>query len=176
MKIIEKYPFYFACEDGRIFSSKSGKYLKPSYDSQGYARVGIYVGNYRSKTIKIHRLIAETLIPNPLNKCDVNHVNGIKSDNRANNLEWCTRSENCLHAFKTGLSKISDLHKEILSNKAKKYILGNNPSSKKVINIKTNEIFNTVTEAALSINIKRTTLVAMLTNKNPNKTNFKYYG
>jgi hypothetical protein len=175
MKQIIKYPDYFVTEEGKVFSNKTKKFLKPSYDKQGYARIGIYVGNYRTKTIKIHRLIAEAFISNPLNKTDVNHIDGNKSNNFVINLEWCTRSENCKHAFKTGLSKISDKHKNLLSKRAKKYIGGNNPAARKVINCKTNIIYATVSEAALHYGLKRTTLIAMLNGQNKNKTDLKYY-
>jgi hypothetical protein len=175
MKQIQKYPGYYAVEDGRIFSSKSNKYLKPSYDKQGYARVGIYTGNYKTKTIKIHRLIAETFISNPLNKTDVNHIDGKKSNNAVLNLEWCTRSENCKHAYSIGLSKISSKQRERFIDMVKSNTGEKNPASRKLINTETGEVFNTIKEVLPLVGLKRTTFQAMLSNTNSNKTKFKYY-
>jgi hypothetical protein len=61
--------------------------------------------NKNRKTVKIHRLVAEAFIDNVSNKPFVNHINGIKTDNKASNLEWATASENTRHAFKYGLKK-----------------------------------------------------------------------
>lgn len=57
----------------------------------------------KSKRKRIHRLVAEAFIPNPLNKTEVNHIDGNRYNNHVSNLEWVTSSENKLHAFKLGL-------------------------------------------------------------------------
>ena len=91
------------------------KILKSRINSVGYPVVGLCKNN-RTKTVKVHRLVAEAFIPNLENKPQVNHINGIKNDNKIDNLEWCTNSENVKHAFRTGLNKATNRSKEVAIN------------------------------------------------------------
>jgi hypothetical protein len=72
------------------------------YKSQRYARVRLYKDG-KSKDILVHRIVAETFIPNPENKPQVNHIDGNRTNNRVDNLEWCTQAENNRHAIDNGL-------------------------------------------------------------------------
>lgn len=71
--------------------------------SSWYARVNLRK-NGEGTPCNVHRLVAKAFLPNPDNKPEVNHINGIKSDNRVENLEWTTGSENMKHAFRTNLN------------------------------------------------------------------------
>ena len=68
----------------------------------GYLKIRLSKDN-KMKNYLVHRLVAETIIPNPENKLQVNHKDGNKLNNNVNNLEWTTRSENVNHAWKNGL-------------------------------------------------------------------------
>lgn len=100
---INDYPGYYITEIGTVYSrnyNHSGriKQLSTPVNRIGYRVVNI-VKNGVSKTICIHRLVAETFIPNPENKPQVNHINGNKTDNRVENLEWVTNQENQTHSW-----------------------------------------------------------------------------
>lgn len=78
--------------------------MKPQIDSTGYIVFGLRENKTTNK-VYLHRIISELFIPNPDKKPCVNHKNGVKHDNRIENLEWCTYKENNNHAFETGLQK-----------------------------------------------------------------------
>ena len=85
-----------------------------------------------SRSRSYHRIIAECFVPNPYNKHDINHINGVKTDNRAENLEWCTRSENVIHAYKNGLERPLigvDHHNSKLDDELIRYIRQSNKSN-----------------------------------------------
>lgn len=104
-KAIKGFKDYLIFTDGRIFSFKTNKYLKP-WTACGYYKVGLCKdGNRYYKYIA--RLVAQAFIPNPDNKSEINHIDGIKANNDVSNLEWVTRSENMQHAFDMGLKKPS---------------------------------------------------------------------
>lgn len=123
---------------GNIRSCASGKWkLKQTQTVRdGYVRV-ILGGNGKTKSHFVHRLVAEAFVPNPDKKTQVNHKNGVKTDNRAENLEWVTCSENIRHAFNTGL------------NKHLKY---------KIKCIETGEIFNGIGEASRKTGVRNSSI------------------
>ena len=87
---------------GNIYSLYTNKILKPFINEKGYLRIDLK-GNGKRKIFKVHRLVAEHFINNPNNYKEVNHINGVKTDNRVENLEWCTRSHNMKEAVRMGL-------------------------------------------------------------------------
>jgi hypothetical protein len=89
---------YKISDTGKVLGLKRGKFLKPNHSGR-YWMISLCKNN-KMKTISVHRLVAITFIPNPNNLPEVNHKNGIKTDNYINNLEWSTRSENRLHSYK----------------------------------------------------------------------------
>lgn len=96
-KIIPRNNNYLVSNDGRVFSSLTKKMLKPDTIWNGYLRVKLNDG----KQYLVHRLVMEAFVGE--SSLFANHKNGIKSDNRLQNLEWCTRSQNTKHSFDTGL-------------------------------------------------------------------------
>jgi len=114
-KDIEGYPKYQISNLGRVKSLKmSEEKIMCLYNTRdGYHMAGLF-NNPKLKSIKVHRLVAETFIPNPLNKRTVNHINGIKTDNRVTNLEWNTHKENMKHAYNNNIRNNDYFKKPVL--------------------------------------------------------------
>ena len=111
---------------GYVVSCKRGEPypLKVRHGNSGYQMVG---AGYRGMQL-VHRMVAETWLDNPNDYKEVNHINGDKDDNRVDNLEWVTPSENIRHAYRTGLKKTT-----------------------RVRNVETGEVFESVSECARQI-------------------------
>lgn len=105
-KFVTQFPSYLVTANGEVFSScnRRVKKLRPGTKPAGYRFVGLHRDGKTSYK-HVHRLVAEAFIPNPLGLLEVNHKNGLKTDNRVENLEWVTRSENAQHAMDSGLNK-----------------------------------------------------------------------
>ena len=105
---------YLIYPDGRVFSKIRSIYLKPLLTRNKYIQVSL-----NNKRISVHRLVAEHYIPNDENKCQVDHINRDRSDNRVENLRWVTTSENQQNTLKRKTNKSG--HKNISYNKKYDY-------------------------------------------------------
>lgn len=99
MKTIRHFPNYSITEGGQVYSTKRGtsRQLKPHNLSNGYVKVQLWSGK-KGHQHYIHRLVADTYLPNPLELPEVNHKDGNPRNNNVDNLEWCTRAQNAQHA------------------------------------------------------------------------------
>ena len=102
---------------GNVYSEKSNRVLKYNVNKKGYSYVVLTNGGYR-KTHKLHRLVAQAFIPNPENKPHVNHIDEDKTNNRVDNLEWVTHTENQNHGTRNlrisaSLKNRKDLSKSV---------------------------------------------------------------
>lgn len=138
-----------------------GVVLRPSKDEHGYLLVGISK-NGHSKRVFVHRLVAEAFIENPDDKPTVNHIDGDKTNNSVDNLEWATYKENRDHAVRTGLL---DLDK--VRNHARSF-------SKPVRCIDTGQIFSSISDAARHYNVDTETIKYWINNRHRQSPNLEY--
>lgn len=106
LKILD-FPDYYVTDTGDVFSRQTCRNpdgrirrMKLSKERKGYLRVALSDHNHKKHIRFVHRLVAETFLPNPENKPEVNHIDGNKQNNCVQNLEWVSTSENILHAYK----------------------------------------------------------------------------
>lgn len=125
-----------------------GKKMNTRINNDGYVSIALNK-NGKTKTTFLHILLAKAFIPNPDNKPEINHINGIKTDNRLENLEWVTHSENMKHAYKMQLMKPPCKH------------VKDNCSGKEYTSIK---------EAAICLSIPYSSLKGMLNGQRKNYT------
>ena len=156
-KDIEGYEgLYKVSNHGNIYSCVRQKLLKQT-KIKNYSRVQLNKG--KQITSRVHRLVAEAFIPNPEKKPQVNHIDGDKQNNKAENLEWNTSKENINHAHRTGLATNSHLKIKICCIY---------PSGEE-------KIFNSIQECCEGVNIHQTTILQNIKgSKNKRGLKFKY--
>ena len=139
---------------GRIRNANDGYVLKQQINDRGYCVVRVKNNDRKKVSLVVHRQVAQTFCANPNNYLEVNHEDGDKTNNQADNLKWCTRGENIKHAWDNNLRSFTNkVRKAVLENlkKAntpevvarKKY-----PRSKRTICVETGRIFKSMKAAA----------------------------
>ena len=154
--VINEFDNYAISNLGNIKNIKKGNILTPYLNLNGYLSY-TFCQNGVKKTFRVHRLVALYFIDNPNNLPYVNHKDGDKTNNKVENLEWCTAKENDAHARRTGLK---NQEKPIIAK-----------------NIETNETlaFKSVTEAGAFLGINKGTICKVLKGKRNQTHGYKFY-
>ena len=122
--------------NGHKYEKRKKPYiLKQSNTTTGYKKVEL-AKDGKKKSLRVHRLVAIAFIPNPMNKPYINHIDGNRINNCVENLEWCTQHENVVHAYETGLNKISHITKEELQKYVKNGLTFHQIMKKEHISVK----------------------------------------
>jgi len=173
-KIIDGFPDYRIYEDGRVQNMRTGNYIKQRI-TKGYPNFQLFEDTHRwARTRTVHRLLAIAFIPNPENKPEVNHINGIKADFGLENLEWVTCRENIIHAIGLGLMKPTNNLRMLSLEECRKYSArAREKNRKKVVDIKTKTIFPSIAVAADLYGYANRTLCSWLDGRSPNKSNLR---
>ena len=152
LRVLDLFSGYTIREDG-IVTSRFGRQIKPQVSKNGYVRVELWE-NGKGKKHLLHRLLAQSFIPNPEEKPQVNHIDGDPKNNDLDKLEWVTQSENQLHAYRTGLQRgykkptpLSPSHKAALCGSRWK-------GTRRVYHAE-GEVFKTPNEAASRFGLNR---------------------
>jgi hypothetical protein len=147
-----------------VIKNNRGMVLKQSLNPHGYFKINLSL-NKKKKCCLIHRLLADSFIENKNNYKIINHINGIKTDNRLINLEWCSVAHNNKHAYDIGLrislkGELHPLYKTKISN-----------IGKEVLCLKTGIFYSSINECAKAKCINKTTLAHHLSGRIKNTSN-----
>lgn len=161
---VKDFEDYTIDETGNVFSIRKNKYLKQTINRNGYCKVTLQKYKYR-KMFSVHRLVAQAYLKNYSNTLQVNHINGIKTDNRVENLEMVTAKENMQKAVEIGLfDKCKEIQRKnaIKNNLGKYHILASESVKKRVAKYDKNnnliQVYNSITEASRKNNINITSI------------------
>lgn len=149
----EPYCSYAVSDLGQIKNIKTGRILQQFLRFDGYLQVSLW-NNGKGKSFPVHRLVALNFLTTENDKYYVNHKNGIKTDNRAKNLEWCTPSENNYHAVH--LKLVNCIPVKIID------LIDNKEYS-----------FDSISQAAAYFNVDKRNLARALKRKNQVYSHFK---
>lgn len=152
-KKLKENDMYCISDCGEIYSKYRKKIIKTYEDKDGYLKVRLWNKDKTYTNYFVHRLVANNYIENPYNKKTVNHINGVKNDNRVVNLEWATYSEQKKHSHKV-------LGKRVWNRK-------------KVICIEDKKEFGSISEAAKYYNVYSANILRSI--KNGYKTGMKHF-
>ena len=133
---VKPFHQYYVSSCGKVFGC-TGRELKQETTNRGYKRLSLSI-NGKHERWSVHRLVALLFIPNPEQKLQVNHIDGNKENNNVTNLEWCSASENCKHAFRTGLRE-----NQVKGKFGKEHI-----ASRPFVCVETGKIYNCLRELA----------------------------
>jgi hypothetical protein len=128
---------------GKVKNLKTNRILKTQILKIGYKSINL-CKNSKLTTKYIHRLIATAFIPNLENKPEVNHINGIKTDNQILNLEWTTHKENINHAYRIGLCDAGNIGRKLAIEKR---------NNKETLDLYTGILYDSLKEACESLNL-----------------------
>ena len=141
---------------GQVKNLKTNRILKTQILKIGYNSVTL-CKNSKLTTKYIHRLISMAFIPNLQNKIEVNHINGIKTDNRISNLEWATHKENMNHAHRIGLCDAGNIARRLFLEKR---------NNKETLDLYTGILYDSLKKACESLNLNYKSQAYKISKKN----------